>query len=325
MRKINIAVFGTGQISEQVCQWITNSEKANLQAICGRNATRVSELARIYRPHSTYVSIEALLLDPAIEVVYIASPNATHYDYTKQVLQKKKHVIVEKTAFYTTKQAKEMFHLAEQNRVMLFEAMRTIYEPNFGILRENLSCIGELHSVALKYQNYSRQCLLSNQPAILDDAHGGGALRTIGIYPIYIAVALFGKPEAVYYHRQKKGEGKDCGGTLVLDYKTYPVIISVSKIANSSENYSEFYGSQGTLKLDRCFDIKDLTYLPLQKRPEAIITHAVTTNGLEHEFSYFINTIENKYYKNYRQAKALTLLTAEIIELALGFGKKDIK
>ncbi|MBC1936335.1 Gfo/Idh/MocA family oxidoreductase [Listeria grandensis] len=325
MKKINIAVIGTGQISVQACQWIALSEQANLQAICGRNTLRVKALAETYQADNAYTSLEKLLADETTEVVYIATPNATHYDYVKKALASSKHVIVEKTAFYTTEQAEEMFQLAEQNRVMLFEAMRTIYEPNFAVLTESLQKIGELHSVSLKYQNYSKQCLQSDQPAILDEAHGGGTLRTIGIYPIYIAVALFGKPEAVFYHQQKQEEDRDFGGTLVLDYKTHPVVIAVSKIANSTENYSEFYGSKGTVTLDRCFDIQSLTYYPLQKESKTIATHAVTTNGLEHEFSYFIKTIQTNSYKNYRQAKLLTLLTTAIIETALDFGKKDMK
>ena len=68
-------------------------------------------------------SFEEILSDPAIELVVVNTPNATHYDYTKKVLQAGKHALVEKPFTVTVAEGEELIKLAKEKNLLI-----TVYQ-----------------------------------------------------------------------------------------------------------------------------------------------------------------------------------------------------
>ena len=72
------------------------------------------------RPHASY---EALVADPDVDVVYIATPHALHLDNARLALEAGKHVLCEKPLTLNTAEAEEMVRLAGEHDRFLMEAM----------------------------------------------------------------------------------------------------------------------------------------------------------------------------------------------------------
>ena len=67
----------------------------------------------------------------ATDLIYIASPPQTHYDYIKSTLKHGKHVLCEKPLALKKSQAIELFDLAREKQLVLFEGIETAYCPGF--------------------------------------------------------------------------------------------------------------------------------------------------------------------------------------------------
>ncbi|RTK47929.1 gfo/Idh/MocA family oxidoreductase, partial [Enterococcus faecalis] len=90
--------------------------------------------------------------------------------------------------------------------------------------------------------------LAGEEPNIFSPHFSGGALADLGVYPVYAAVAWFGKPQDVHYFARKLPTGVDGIGTAVLRYADFDVTIQTGKIADS-ELRSEIYFEDRTLDL----------------------------------------------------------------------------
>lgn len=61
-----------------------------------------------YKIKNAYGSVEELLNDPDVDVVYIATPHNSHYEIMKQAVAVKKHVLCEKAITVNDRQWKKL-------------------------------------------------------------------------------------------------------------------------------------------------------------------------------------------------------------------------
>ena len=139
---------------------------------------------------------EAVLADPTIDAVYIATPFATHHDLAARALRAGKHALVEKPIALDASQAADLFRIAREEGRFLAEAMWMKWNPAFRRLHQELAAgrIGEARSLRAHFAlpfppgNGSR----------LDPARSGSTLLDQGIYPVTLAHSVFGMPESVH-------------------------------------------------------------------------------------------------------------------------------
>lgn len=89
----------------------------------------------------------------------------------------------------------------------------------------------------------------------------------LGIYPVYTAVALFGKPVSSHYFARKLHTGVDGIGTIILQYETFDVTIIVSKIVTSNAG-AEIFGEDETMVIDHVSDLGKATLINHKTREE---------------------------------------------------------
>ena len=80
-------------------------------------------------PRAAYGSYEELVADPAVDVVYVATPHALHLDHARLAFEAGKHVLCEKPLTLNAAEAEEMVALARQHDRFLMEAMWTACHP----------------------------------------------------------------------------------------------------------------------------------------------------------------------------------------------------
>ena len=77
------------------------------------------------------------------------------------------------------------------------EAMKTTFLPNMKVLKENIGRIGKIRNVIFNYSQYSSRYdkLLNGELTnVFDPKYHGGSSFDLGVYPLYVALYLFGEP-----------------------------------------------------------------------------------------------------------------------------------
>ena len=108
---------------------IRSAEDAELVAICSRDMGRAEAFARRHGAPAAYDSLDELVKDPRVDVVFIASPNHLHAPYTKTAAQAGKHVLCEKPMALTAEDAADMIRVCRAKGVKLGIGFESVHHP----------------------------------------------------------------------------------------------------------------------------------------------------------------------------------------------------
>ena len=213
--------MGTGNITRMMLPAFKKSDFFHCYAVLSRQEETGKALATDFDIPVVYTDMAQMLADPAIDIVYVASPNNIHYAQTKAALLAGKHVICEKPFVPTLAEAEELIALAKEKGLYLFEAITTAHHPHYTYIKENLPRLGRLKLVSGTFCQYSSRypALLEGKVShILSHESAGGALMDINLYNIHFAVGLFGAPKNVRYFANRHETGVDTSGIVILEY-----------------------------------------------------------------------------------------------------------
>ena len=110
---MNWGILATGTIANKFATTVNAmaAEGERLAAVGSRRAESAKAFAAQYNIPHWYASYEELAADPAVDAIYIATPNALHYENCKLCLEHGKHVLCEKPFTINAEQAKELYAL----------------------------------------------------------------------------------------------------------------------------------------------------------------------------------------------------------------------
>jgi predicted dehydrogenase len=313
---INFGTVGTGWVTSSFIEAAHLSKEFRLSAVYSRTEEKAEMLAETYNASSVYSDIEEMARNEKIDVVYIASPNSVHYEQALIFLKNKKHVICEKPIFSNTSELEEAYKAAEENGVYLFEAIRNIHTPNFKILKEKLPMVGEIRSAILPYIKYSSRYdlfLQGEEPNIFSAAYSGGALVDLGVYPLYLAVGLFGAPKKATYHPVILRSGVDGSGTLVLEYEEFVCTILCSKLSHSTI-LCEIHGEEGTFVLEDAAPISQIEFFDSHTKESKIMSVPLEEKDMVYECKNLAGIINTKNQQEYLELKKLSEFVLRITE-----------
>ena len=276
---LKLGIIGTGAISHHFIEAAHASGQYQLATVYSRNLETAEQLARRYSNVQLFDQLDVFLMS-SFDVVYIASPNSLHYSQAKTALLSDKHVILEKPAVIKPEEWKDLVQTAQDNQRFIFEAARNYHEDAFATIKNflvNKQILGADFNYA-KYSSKMPNLLVGDTPNVFSDRFAGGALMDLGIYPIYAAVRLFGKPTHATYQAQKLDNSIDLNGDGMLYYPDYQVHIKAGK--NITSNLPcEIYTTDGTLTLNTIEHVQSATFtdhqgnevqLPIQQAPHTM-------------------------------------------------------
>ena len=221
---MNLGILGTGSIARTMAAEFAKVPAFHCAAVCSRQKATGEALARPFGIPKVYTDLDAMLADPDIDLIYIATPNSLHYAQAKAALLAGKNVLCEKPFVPTVAEADELISLARERHLFLFEAITTAHHPNYALVKEHLPDIGPLRIASCTFCQYSSRydALLSGQvPPVFDPACCGGALMDLNLYNVHFVVGLFGEPMSVSYHPNLYRNGIDTSGILLLGYPDF--------------------------------------------------------------------------------------------------------
>ncbi|MCF6409935.1 Gfo/Idh/MocA family protein [Pseudalkalibacillus salsuginis] len=315
---MKFGTVGTSWITESFIEAAKESGKMELTAVYSRSIENARKISGKYDASQVYDDLEGMAANEEIDAVYLASPNSHHYEHAKLFLRHKKHVICEKPIFSNTAELEDAYQVAEENGVFLFEAMRNIHSPNAKLLKEQVDKAGKLRSAVFQYIQYSSRYdrfLEGERPNIFSTDFSGGTLVDLGVYPISLAVYVFGEPEKVSYHPVMLESGVDGSGTLVMEYDGFICTILCSKIAHSFTP-SEIHGEQVSLVLDHVAPINKISLVDRKTKKSEKLGEPLNENDMIYEIETFAKIIEENDLEAYHELTDYSRAVLRITETA---------
>ncbi|MBY5034398.1 Gfo/Idh/MocA family oxidoreductase [Streptococcus gallolyticus] len=176
------ATLGTGVIANELAQAL-QALGGNLYSVANRTHEKGLAFAQKYGIEKVYEKIEDVFADPEVDIIYISTPHNTHINYLRQALAAGKHVLCEKSITLNSQELEEAIQLAEENHVLLAEAMTIFHMPIYRQLKSmaDSGAFGELKMIQMNFGSY-KEYDMNNRFFNRDLA--GGALLDIGVYAL---------------------------------------------------------------------------------------------------------------------------------------------
>ncbi|TCJ01628.1 Gfo/Idh/MocA family protein [Cytobacillus praedii] len=314
---IRFGVIGTNWITDRFLQAVKDMNDFLLTAVYSRTSDRAHEFAEKYQANHTFTSIEEMAVSDQLDAVYIASPNSFHADQAITLLNHGKHVLCEKPFASNAAEVELMIAAAKRNDVLLMEAMRTTFHPNFTLIRGNLHKLGKIRRYTASYCQYSSRYDTYKAGTILNafnPVFSNGSLMDLGVYCIYPMVVLFGQPKEVKATCVMLDSGVDGEGSLLVKYDEMEGVIMHSKITNSNLP-SEIQGEGGTMIIDHMPAPGHIEIRYLDGRKEVISTMQ-KGDGMYDEARAFVDLIKQGKKESSINSYRNSYVTATILDAA---------
>ena len=309
-------ILGAGKIAEKFCTALNFVERANVYAVASRNIDNAKEYADRFGAEKVYDNYLDLVMDKSVDIIYIATLHAFHFEHAMLCLKNNKPVLCEKPLTLTYKQSEEMIALATKNKLFLMEGMWTACMPFLDKIKELIKddIIGLPQYVQADFGFEAPHDLKSR---LFDKALGGGAVMDVGIYPISLATIILGEPIATKAFVKLTETGVDEYANIILQYANGQTAQAICSIGLNSFIEAEIIGTKGRIKIKQpWFKATDFTlYLNDGSIKEYSMPHL--SNGFEHEIMEVIYCLDNELLQSNKVPHQLTLTISKIMEEVL--------
>lgn len=186
------------------------------------------------------------------DFVYIASPNAFHYEQAKMALEAGKHVFLEKAFTTNVADAEELFWLAQSKNLLILEAITSLSKPN---LFKAKAAIEDFKFGAITKAEFS-YCMFNQTLADFRDSKFstldnprliGPPINQLTVYPVHLAFAILGLPNEVTIERFKT-KSYELDAEVTMKYANFELVGKVSKLENEPQSMT-IYSERNTLKV----------------------------------------------------------------------------
>ncbi|SDJ16122.1 Gfo/Idh/MocA family protein [Alteribacillus bidgolensis] len=312
---IRFCIVGTNWITEEFIKAASHLQDFSLTAVYSRTEKRAKEFADMFNVETIFTDIESMSKSNKIDAIYIASPNCFHAQQAITCMNNGKHVLCEKPMASNTAELKQMINTAKKNNVLLMEALKTTFLPNFKSIQDNLHKIGEVRRYIGVYCQYSSRYDTYKEGTVLNafnPTFSNGSLMDIGVYCLYPLVVLFGKPERIKANGITLESGVDGEGSILLQYEEKDAVVMYSKITNSYI-FSEIQGENGSILIDKIHSPEKVQICYRDGSVEDI-TQSQVNNTMYYEVKEFIELIKKGELESSTNSYSNSLIVTEIME-----------
>lgn len=251
-RVIKWGILGCGKIARKFAADLQLVEGAELTALGARDLAQAQQFARDYPARYLHGSYESLLRNDEVEVIYVATPHGLHHEQVLMCLDYGKSVLCEKALALNSRQVHEMISKAREKNLFLMEALWTKFLPHYhtvmALLRDGR--LGEVRSMTSTFG------FRASDPAparVYDPALGGGSILDIGIYNIFMTMAVLGRPDHIEATMTPATTGVDAQCSMVFKYDYGAIAQLLSSFLVQLPTEAWIAGTQGALRLTSRF------------------------------------------------------------------------
>lgn len=257
MKEIRIGIVGTGVANSiasrfaRACAYVDGVRAAGVASRDLDKAARFCAENGVDRP---YLGVDALVSDPEIDLVYVATPHPVHDEVCLAAIRAGKHVLCEKPMCISAARAEALFAEAKAHGVFLMEGMWSRFLPNSIRARQWVQDgrIGALRFIDVNYSFGVDPKTV--KPRLVDPSLGGGAMFDLGVYAVEMASYYAGAdPIEWSSFSVPYCPGSDAGSVLALRYPGEILATMRVGIHCASPVMMVLYGDKGRIELPRFF------------------------------------------------------------------------
>lgn len=248
---IRWGIAGPGRIAHGIALDLPLVPGAELAAVGSRSVERARAFAdqhgggRDVRAHGSY---RALVEDPDVDVVYVATPHPQHHAIALAAIANGKAVLVEKAFTATLAGACQVVDAARQEEVFAMEAFWTRFFPAVARVQEVIAegAIGEVRHVQA---DLGIAAPVDPTNRFYAKELGGGALLDLGVYVVGFAHLLLGAPTEVVVRGSRTATGVDAEAALLLVHATGATATLSCSILSPSVGRARIDGTEGSIEV----------------------------------------------------------------------------
>ncbi len=243
--KIRWGIVGPGHIAHSFAKDLKLVGDGELTAVASRSLDRANEFADEYNAEHRFGSYQELFESNVVDVLYIATPHTSHCDLTIEALHHGKAVLCEKPMGINADQVKLMIAAAKKNGIFLMEALWSRFNPSIVKVNE-LIAEGKIGDVAYLNANFGFYGLDRDEDGrLLNPDLAGGSLLDIGIYPIFLAYLILGKPDNIEAVSLFHKTGVEVQTAMIFEYPNAQATLA-SGLRSNMQMRAEIAGSKGS-------------------------------------------------------------------------------
>ncbi|NIJ79145.1 Gfo/Idh/MocA family protein [Xanthomonas cannabis] len=241
-------VLGPGVIASAFVGAMRRNTAQRPVAVASRSAERAHAFANAWAMDRAYDRYDALVEDPHIDIVYVATPHSEHLEHGLLALRAGKHVLIEKPMTTCAADARVLVDEAHARGLFLMEAMWSRYLPHTSVIRRLLAdgALGDVRHVFadLSQHGPSDPAHRQRRPEL-----GGGALLDLGVYAVQFSSMILAAPTAITAVGALTETGVDAFSTVVLSHGAHAQSTLISSIVGRSSSRAYVAGTEGRIDL----------------------------------------------------------------------------
>jgi predicted dehydrogenase len=243
---------GAGWIVDKFTQAMHAHTAQRICAVASRSPARTAAFAAEYGIDRVHQSIDALVADPGVDVVYVGTPHSSHREIALRAIAAGKHVLVEKPFALSATEGAEIAAAARAAGVFVMEAMWTRYLPQTDIIRQLLAD-GAVGDVDLVMSDFGFIAPYDPGHRMWDKAVGGGALLDAGVYPLSFASFVIGTPSKVIASGAMTSTGVDARAAVLLTTSSGASALVATSMVSALPVRATIVGSGGRIDVHSPF------------------------------------------------------------------------
>ena len=245
-------LIGTGGIAATFAADLELTDSGVVAAVGSRRMDSADRFGDRFGVPNRHASYEELVVDPDVDVVYVATPHPSHHANAQLALRAGKPVLVEKAFTMNAEEARDVVATARAEGLFLMEAMWTRFLPHIAQLRGLLDdgVLGEIVTVTADHGQW-----FAKDPAFRAFAPelGGGALLDLGVYPVSFASMVLGEPERIVSVVSPAFTGVDGQTSMVFGYATGAQAVLTCTLSAKSPTRAAIVGTEARIEIDGDF------------------------------------------------------------------------
>ncbi|HEY1775536.1 MAG TPA: Gfo/Idh/MocA family oxidoreductase [Solirubrobacteraceae bacterium] len=245
-------VIGAGGIAAVFAEDLELTDSGRVVAVGSRDLSRAQAFGERFGVPNRHDSYEALVADPEVDVVYVATRHPMHHADAELALRAGKPVLVEKPFTVTAAQARELVALARERGLFLMEAMWTRFLPHVARIRELLAQ-GALGDIVTVIADHGQWFAEDREHRLFAPELAGGALLDLGVYPVAFASMVLGAPSEIQSMITPAFTGVDATTSMLFRYPSGAHAVLTCTLAAKSPTRAAIVGTQARIEVEGDF------------------------------------------------------------------------
>lgn len=304
-----IGIIGSGRIANRFIAEVKNVSGIDVHGVYNPHEASADRFAGEHEIRS-FTDIEEFL--SATDSVYIASPHDTHYEYIKVALEHGKHVLCEKPMVMNKAEAVELYSLAKDRGLVLFEGVKTAYCPGFDQLLgiAGSGSIGAIRNIEACFTK-----LEGKDTREMNDLKYGGSFTELGSYVMLPVIKLLGAEYTdLRFDSIKDEKGLDMFTKVSMTYP-HALVTLTCGLGVKSEGRLLIGGTKGYIDAEAPW--WKTSYFETHYENPGIVdkySDKFIGNGFRYEISDFLYAIHGNEKHRFKLTAEESIAMAEIME-----------